>query len=267
MILSLFSQASATAIAAIFHGVQHFRQPKFAPGVEDAILGDHSRRAGVSCRSLKFRLRRDVCGGLYGNSQQGVRCRGAFPHIQPERLRSLEAGDRDEYDPKLRPTVSSPNLKQIDGVVLQAVVNKTAHELLILWRRGSPVHTSRSVCGTVMLKVFAVGFPSSDTVRLVHTTSVTWLSTWQPMNEVVAQVSPPWQLEDTRASPRAKLDEKRRRIHLQAAAISFRLTVILMFVFDGLKNAGIYRATLSDLETGTVLIWAAALIVLSLRYR
>jgi len=64
-----------------------------------------------------------------------------------------------------------------------------------------------------------------------------------------------------------KLDEMRRRIHLQAAAISFLLTVILTFVFDGLKNAGIYRATLSDLETGTVLIWAAALIVLSLRYR
>ena len=64
-----------------------------------------------------------------------------------------------------------------------------------------------------------------------------------------------------------KLDEMRRQIHLQAAAISFLLTVILTFVFDGLKNAGIYRATVSDLETATVLIWAAALIALSLRYR
>jgi UDP-N-acetylmuramyl pentapeptide phosphotransferase/UDP-N-acetylglucosamine-1-phosphate transferase len=64
-----------------------------------------------------------------------------------------------------------------------------------------------------------------------------------------------------------KLDEMRRRIHLQAAATSFLLTVILTFVFDGLKDAGIYRATLSDLDTATVLIWATALIVLSLRYR
>ncbi|HEV2491489.1 MAG TPA: hypothetical protein VG204_00290 [Terriglobia bacterium] len=64
-----------------------------------------------------------------------------------------------------------------------------------------------------------------------------------------------------------KLDEMRRRIHLQAAAVAFLLTVILTFVFDGLKTAGIYRATLSDLDTATVLIWAAALIFFSLRYR
>ncbi len=64
-----------------------------------------------------------------------------------------------------------------------------------------------------------------------------------------------------------KLDEMRRLIHLQAAAIAFLLTVMLTFVFDGLKSAGIYRATLSDLNTATVLIWAAALIFLSLRYR
>ncbi|SRR6266571_1778985 len=64
-----------------------------------------------------------------------------------------------------------------------------------------------------------------------------------------------------------KLDEMVRRIHLQAAAISFLLTVILTFVLDGLKSAGIYRASLSDLETATVLIWASALIFLSLRYR
>ena len=64
-----------------------------------------------------------------------------------------------------------------------------------------------------------------------------------------------------------KLDEMIRRIHLQAAAISFLLIVILTFVFDGLKDAGIYRATLSDLDTATVLIWATALIFLSVRSR
>jgi hypothetical protein len=64
-----------------------------------------------------------------------------------------------------------------------------------------------------------------------------------------------------------KLDEMIRRIHLQAAAISFLLIVIVTFVFDGLKDAGIYRATLSDLDTATVLIWATALIFLSLRSR
>jgi len=64
-----------------------------------------------------------------------------------------------------------------------------------------------------------------------------------------------------------KLDEMRRSIHQQAAAVSFLLIVILTFVFDGLKTAGIYRATLSDLDTATVLIWAASLIFLSLRYR
>jgi cadmium resistance protein CadD (predicted permease) len=64
-----------------------------------------------------------------------------------------------------------------------------------------------------------------------------------------------------------KLDEMRRRIHLQAAAISFLLTVILTFVFDGLKSAGIYQPTLGDLDTATVLIWAVTLIFLSLRYR
>jgi Kef-type K+ transport system membrane component KefB len=64
-----------------------------------------------------------------------------------------------------------------------------------------------------------------------------------------------------------KLDEMKRRIHLQAAAVAFLLTVILTFVFDGLKSAGVYSATVSDLDTATVLIWAAALIFLSLRYR
>jgi hypothetical protein len=64
-----------------------------------------------------------------------------------------------------------------------------------------------------------------------------------------------------------KLDEMVQRIHLQAAAFAFLLTVILAFVFDGLKDAGIYSATLSDLARATVLIWAAALIFLSLRYR
>jgi tellurite resistance protein TehA-like permease len=64
-----------------------------------------------------------------------------------------------------------------------------------------------------------------------------------------------------------KLDEMRRRIHLHAAVISFLLTVILTFVFDGLKDAGIYRATLGDLDTATYLIWAVALIFLGLRYR
>ena len=64
-----------------------------------------------------------------------------------------------------------------------------------------------------------------------------------------------------------RLDEMRRGIHMQAAALSFLLIVILTFVFDGLKNAGIYRASLSDLDTATVLIWTVALIFLSLRYR
>lgn len=64
-----------------------------------------------------------------------------------------------------------------------------------------------------------------------------------------------------------KLDEMVRRIHLQAAAISFLLTVIVTFVFDGLRNAGIYRATLSDLDTATLMIWVGALTFLSLRYR
>lgn len=64
-----------------------------------------------------------------------------------------------------------------------------------------------------------------------------------------------------------KLDEMRRGIHMQAAAIAFLLTVILTFVFDGLKSAGIYGATLSDLDTATILIWAATLIFVSLRYR
>ena len=64
-----------------------------------------------------------------------------------------------------------------------------------------------------------------------------------------------------------KLDEMRRVIHMQAAAIAFLLTVILTFVFDGLKSAGVYSATLSDLDTATVLVWAGALIFLSLRHR
>lgn len=64
-----------------------------------------------------------------------------------------------------------------------------------------------------------------------------------------------------------KLDEMRRRIHQQAAATAFLLTVILTFVFDGLKSAGVYTATLSDLDGATVLIWSAALIFFSVRYR
>jgi uncharacterized membrane protein YozB (DUF420 family) len=64
-----------------------------------------------------------------------------------------------------------------------------------------------------------------------------------------------------------KLDEMLRRVHQQAAATAFVLIVILTFVFDGLKSAGVYTATLSDLDSATVFIWAAVLVVLSLRYR
>lgn len=67
-----------------------------------------------------------------------------------------------------------------------------------------------------------------------------------------------------------KLDEMVKRIHLQAAAIAFLLTVVLTFVFDGLNDAGI--ATRSDLSsdlvfTCGVFTWAVALIFLSLRLR
>ncbi len=64
-----------------------------------------------------------------------------------------------------------------------------------------------------------------------------------------------------------KLDEMVRRIHLQAASIAFLLTVILTFVFDGLENAGVYRATRSVLVTANLVIWVAALIFLSWTYR
>lgn len=64
-----------------------------------------------------------------------------------------------------------------------------------------------------------------------------------------------------------KLDEMVRRIHLQAAAIAFLLTVILEFIFDGLESAGIFHATRSDLSRPLVLIWGAALVFLSRRYR
>lgn len=64
-----------------------------------------------------------------------------------------------------------------------------------------------------------------------------------------------------------KLDEMRRHIQMQAAGIAFLLTVILTFLFDGLKNAEIYTATLSDIDSATILIWMVALIFLSARYR
>jgi hypothetical protein len=64
-----------------------------------------------------------------------------------------------------------------------------------------------------------------------------------------------------------KLDEMRRHIQMQAAGIAFLLTVILTFLFDGLKNAEIYTATLSDIDSATILIWVVSLIFLSARYR
>jgi hypothetical protein len=64
-----------------------------------------------------------------------------------------------------------------------------------------------------------------------------------------------------------KLDEMGRRIHMQAASTSFLLTVILTFVLDGLKSAGVYTATLSDIDTATIVIWVASLVFFSLRYR
>ena len=64
-----------------------------------------------------------------------------------------------------------------------------------------------------------------------------------------------------------KLDEMGRRIHMQAASTSFLLTVILTFVLDGLKSAGVYSATISDIDTATIVIWAASLVFFSLRYR
>ncbi|MGH9344570.1 MAG: hypothetical protein ACRD19_12530 [Terriglobia bacterium] len=64
-----------------------------------------------------------------------------------------------------------------------------------------------------------------------------------------------------------EMDEMLQRIHTQVASIAFLLTAILIFAFDGLESAGIYRATRSTLETTALLIYAATLIFFGLRHR
>jgi len=64
-----------------------------------------------------------------------------------------------------------------------------------------------------------------------------------------------------------KLDEMGKRIHLQAAAIAFLLTVILAYAFEGLEAARVYTAKIGDLAGIAALIWAVALVFVGWRYR
>jgi hypothetical protein len=64
-----------------------------------------------------------------------------------------------------------------------------------------------------------------------------------------------------------KSDELQQRIHLQAAAIAFVLTVILTLVFAGLERAGIYQATWSDLGSPLLLLLLVAYVFSAWRYR
>ena len=63
------------------------------------------------------------------------------------------------------------------------------------------------------------------------------------------------------------LDEMQKQIYLQAAAITFCVTVLLTFVFGGLQRAGIYSASWDDIGNNMMLIWAVAYIYSLWRYR
>jgi hypothetical protein len=64
-----------------------------------------------------------------------------------------------------------------------------------------------------------------------------------------------------------RLDEMGKRIHLQAASISFLLTVILAYTFVGLEAIGVYTARSGDFGRGAALIWGCALVLVTWRYR
>ena len=63
------------------------------------------------------------------------------------------------------------------------------------------------------------------------------------------------------------LDEMQKQIYLQAAAITFCVTVLLTFVFGGLQRAGIYQASWDDIGNNMLMIWAVAYIYSLWRYR
>lgn len=64
-----------------------------------------------------------------------------------------------------------------------------------------------------------------------------------------------------------KLDEMGKRIHLEAASISFLLTIILAYLFLGLQTVGLYTAKSGDLAGVSVLIWVLVLTIVTHRYR
>jgi hypothetical protein len=64
-----------------------------------------------------------------------------------------------------------------------------------------------------------------------------------------------------------RMDELQQRICFESVAIAFVLTVALSYVFAGLASAGIYHASYDDLGTPMMVLWAAAYIYCSWRYR
>lgn len=64
-----------------------------------------------------------------------------------------------------------------------------------------------------------------------------------------------------------KSDEFQRRMHLQAVAMAFVPTVILLLLLSGLESAGIYRATLGDFAILSMLFLLIAYLYTVWKYR
>ncbi len=64
-----------------------------------------------------------------------------------------------------------------------------------------------------------------------------------------------------------KMDELQQRICFESVAIAFVPAVALSYIFGGLASAGMYHASYDDLGTPMMVLWAAAYIYCSWRYR
>ena len=62
-------------------------------------------------------------------------------------------------------------------------------------------------------------------------------------------------------------DEMLVRLHLQAAAFAFLVTLFGGTLLDGLAQAGVYQAPRDVLEAAATLAWAVAIMVLAWRQR
>jgi hypothetical protein len=63
------------------------------------------------------------------------------------------------------------------------------------------------------------------------------------------------------------LDELQQRIYIEAATLTFIVTILLTFLFGSLQRAGIYDAKWDDIGNTMMFVWVFIYLLINWRYR